>query len=171
MRYLFYQGAISHIGVKNAQTLAKCAVDEGEKELTLCISSAGGDVTSGVGLFNFLQLLPIKVHTHASGVCNSIAATIFLVGEKRTASPLSAFTTHQSTFVEGPLIGQRAPNTDLIAQPFKTVAKWSDQDIRNRFGANDFNFSAKKARELGVVTDIIPLTMLATDTIQNVNVP
>ena len=171
MRYLFYQGAITPEGVRNAQALAWAAVADGEPALTLCIVSGGGDVTSGIGLFNYLDMLPIPVYTHAAGPCGSIAVTIFLAGRKRTAAPLSMFTTHQSTFSEGPHAGQRAPNTDLIAEPFKTVANWSDDAVAQRFGAADFNFSPREAKKLGIVDNVVDVKLGSGDALVNVFIP
>ncbi len=154
MHYIFYHGKVSQIGAKNTEVLINSAYVQGEKEITICLSSEGGDVNSGIGLYNFIQMFPININTHASGICASIAVTIFMAGKKRTAQPLSIFSLHQASFSEGPQSGQRAPNTDLISLPFKTVANWTDEAIKERFGPSDFRFTPEEGVDYRVVTEI-----------------
>lgn len=45
------------------QTLCLDHLEKGVKSLSVCISSLGGDVNAGLGLYNFLRMLPIEVHT------------------------------------------------------------------------------------------------------------
>jgi ATP-dependent protease ClpP protease subunit len=158
-------------GARNIEALALAARAEGETELTLCLASEGGDVNAGVGLFNFLKMLPMTVNTHAAGICASIAATVLLAGQKRTAQPLSSFIVHQATFVDGPLQGQRSPNTDLISHPFKEILNWTDLDISERFGPSDFIFGPEKALEYGMVMEILTPEIGDDDRLVTVAIP
>ena len=64
------------------------------KTLYFIFSSNGGDVTSGITLFNFLKSLPVKVVMHNIGSIDSIATVIFLSGTERYAVDNSSFLFH-----------------------------------------------------------------------------
>ncbi len=63
--------------------------------LHFSISCGGGDLISAFGAFNEMKGLPLKVTTHNAGAIDSAAIMPFMVGERRTASPASAFFFHQ----------------------------------------------------------------------------
>ena len=168
MRYLFYQGSITHFGVANTQTLINDAYRSGVKDLTLCLCTSGGDVTSGIGLFNFIRMFDVNINTHAAGICESIGVTILLAGKVRTATPTSVFSTHQASYSEGPLKGQRSANTDLICAPFAEVAGWNPADIEERFSDIDFRFDPHKAVEYGVIHRVMLPTIGDGDEMVNI---
>jgi ATP-dependent protease ClpP protease subunit len=64
-------------------------------EIILSMTSGGGDVIAGVGLYNELKGMEVKLHTHNSGAIDSAAILPFMSGAKRTASKYSAFFFHQ----------------------------------------------------------------------------
>lgn len=68
------------------------------KELYFLISSNGGSVDAGITLYNFLRSLPVEISMHNMGSIDSIATVIFLAGNKRYASPHSAFLFHGVQF-------------------------------------------------------------------------
>lgn len=62
--------------------------------LYFLISSNGGDVDSGIALYNFLKALPFKIIMHNIGSIDSIANVIFLAGDERYASKHTSFLFH-----------------------------------------------------------------------------
>src|SRR5882724_9983921 len=64
------------------------------RRLYLSFSSTGGEIAAGIGLYNFLKALPVRVVTHNVGSVVSIAVVIFLAGEERYAVPTSTFLFH-----------------------------------------------------------------------------
>jgi ATP-dependent Clp protease protease subunit len=62
--------------------------------LYFIFSSNGGDVTSGITLYNFLRSLPVKVVMHNIGSIDSIATVIFIAGAERFAVENSSFLFH-----------------------------------------------------------------------------
>lgn len=171
MRYLFYHGLISPAGARNVETLLAVAMADGEAEVTLCLASGGGDVNAGIGLYNYIKMLPLKVHTHAAGPCGSIAATVFLAGEQRSAASLSEFMTHASTWADGPQKGQLSSFNDLMTQPFKDVLGWSTEDISARFSLTDMRYAPDHAKTLGIIDRIEDIRLGAGDTMVNVHIP
>lgn len=172
MHYIHYHGKITPRGVQNIETLlADAWKNLGVKEVTLCICTSGGDVTSGIGLYNYIQMLPIKVHTHATGMCDSIGATIFMAGEHRTANPIACFTTHAAKYVEGPNTGKTAPNTTLLSAPFKSKLEWDETKISTYFSENDVRLSPQQALNEKILHKIFELNVSNTDTLVNVSIP
>lgn len=171
MHHLIYHGPISERGVRNAMILLSDALTSGQSAVTLHVGSRGGDVNAGVTLYNFIRMLPIETRTHAIGVCESIAATVLLAGKVRSSAPAAVITVHAAKYSEGPLVGQRAPNTDLISEPFKMICGWSDQDVADRFSTvADFRMTPQEAKTLGVIHEVYELGLAPSDTIVTIAV-
>lgn len=122
--------------------------------LSVLIGSRGGDVTSGLAMFNTLRLMPCPVRTVNMGQCGSIAATVYLAGSVRQAMPTSNFLLHAATYVEGADAGKVSPNTALILAPFRDSLGWGQDRLDRHFSsAAETYLSLAEAAELGVVTD------------------
>lgn len=148
-------------------------IANGAKRITLCLCSAGGDVTAGIGLFNFLRMLPnsIEINTHCFGVCGSITVTILLAGSKRSADVISQFNTHAAKYVEGPRGGQISETTSLIIKPFKTILNWSDERIDQFFDESDKFFTPDEAKSLGIITEVKQFSFDDAAEVVNVAIP
>jgi ATP-dependent Clp protease protease subunit len=70
----------------------------GATKLTIAISSPGGNVVSGVTMYNSLISMPYEIVTHNIGNVDSIAVVIFLAGARRLANPASTFMFHGAGF-------------------------------------------------------------------------
>ncbi|CCB67717.1 protein of unknown function [Hyphomicrobium sp. MC1] len=64
-------------------------------DMTIVMSSGGGDVIPAFGLYNEFMGLTVKLATHNAGAIDSAAILPFIAGKKRTASAASAFFFHQ----------------------------------------------------------------------------
>jgi ATP-dependent protease ClpP protease subunit len=170
--FLIYHGPVCAVGARNVETLCMAKTSVGASRLTLCLCSGGGDVIAGIGLFNFLKMLPITVNTHCFGICGSIAATIFLAGERRTTAPASMFSLHAATYSDGARKGQISENTKLIADPFETILGWQKDRLDACFGSAEETFlPPAKAKELGIVHEIEQHSFAACDDVVNVSIP
>jgi len=69
-------------------------LSKGMDKLNILMSSPGGNVDSGIAIYNFLKGLPIEVITHNYGSCDSIAALVFCAGGKRYTVANSRFLIH-----------------------------------------------------------------------------
>lgn len=67
---------------------------QGTRCVYLMISTPGGNVMSGLNLYNVLRSMPFKLITHNVGNVDSIGNMIFLAGEERYACPHSTFMFH-----------------------------------------------------------------------------
>jgi ATP-dependent Clp protease protease subunit len=82
------------------------------------ISSPGGEVGPAFSMFNELIGMSIPVHTHNAGQVDSSAIMPFMAGTRRTASPMSAFVFHQSTWTFG------ATATTQTAIQMQDAVRW-----------------------------------------------
>lgn len=71
---------------------------QGIPRVVLCLSSPGGDVMSGMNLYNVLRAMPFDLVTHNVGNVDSIGNAIFLAGSHRRACPHSTFMFHGVAF-------------------------------------------------------------------------
>ena len=67
-------------------------------EITLYINSPGGDVVSGLAVYDFINTLKSPVRTVCIGTAASMGAIIFLAGKKRDMLPNSIETIDTSVF-------------------------------------------------------------------------
>ncbi|PTR06403.1 hypothetical protein C8K11_12016 [Novosphingobium sp. GV055] len=81
------------------------------------------------------------------------------------------FTTHQGTYVEGPLIGQRTPNTSVFAEPFRNLLGWTTDEINARFGPADFRIHSGDSVSLKITHEVTDVKMGGQDTMVIVGIP
>lgn len=68
---------------------------DSKEQITLEISSPGGDFLAGLGLYDWLRGNRIPLQTVGYGQVSSMAVIIFLAGEHRVAGPNCYFFLHQ----------------------------------------------------------------------------
>ena len=92
--YISFSAEINVSTVEHLIALMAKQVNDNVDHVYLLISSPGGQVMSGLTLYNFLTAMPFKLTTHNVGNVDSIANAIFLAGEERYACPHSTFMFH-----------------------------------------------------------------------------
>jgi ATP-dependent protease ClpP protease subunit len=163
MHAIFYNGPVNPGGMRNAQQALANAVAKGHQQIVLVLTSNGGDVASGLGLYHFIRSLPVPVHTHAAGVCSSVAATILLAGDRRTGADPTHFILHVATYREGPNKGKPALHTAVVVQPYRDRLGWRDDQIAAMFTPEENALTVQQALECGMI-DAISDLKLAVDT-------
>lgn len=95
-RIVFLNGEINMYSVNLliAQLLFLEAEDP-EKEINIYINSPGGEVYSGMALYDTIQYLKAPVNTICVGLAASMAAVILASGKKRMALTHSRILIHQ----------------------------------------------------------------------------
>ena len=68
------------------------------REITLCINSPGGEVVSGLAVYDIIRSLKSPVRTVCTGTAASMGSILFLAGEKREMLP------HTKIMIHDPLI-------------------------------------------------------------------
>lgn len=74
--------------------------EDPEKEITLYINSPGGEVASGLALYDVMKAVSCPVRTVCLGTAASMAAILFLSGDQRDIFP------HGKVMIHDPLISQ-----------------------------------------------------------------
>jgi len=93
--YINYFDVIDPIRVKVLMAMVTEIVNKEKPDvLYFLFASNGGNVDSGIVLYNFLKSLPVKVVMHNTGVIDSIANVIFMAGSERYAAKHSSFLFH-----------------------------------------------------------------------------
>jgi ATP-dependent Clp protease protease subunit len=129
----------------------------------LFIDSPGGEVDSGLAVYNAIRFVSCPVYTVGLGLIASIAAIIFLAPplERRIALPFNRYLLHQ------PLGGMRGVVTDIEihAKEMERTKAELAQIIADATGRNlkdvvdqtdrDYWLSATEAKEYGLVGNLV----------------
>nr|WFG52004.1 ATP-dependent Clp protease proteolytic subunit [Astragalus mongholicus] len=126
-RLLFLGQAInSEIGNQLAGLMIYLSLEDKTKDLFLFINSPGGDVMSGMVMFDAMHFVQAEVQTVCVGVAASMASVLLVGGEitKRLAFPHARVMIHQpaSSFLEGQTI-------ECISEAFE-IMKMRDNIIK-----------------------------------------
>lgn len=137
--------------------------EDREKDIDLYINSPGGEVTSGLAIYDTMQFIKPDVSTICIGQAASIAAVLLAGGAKgkRFALPYSRILIHQPW---GQIYGQA---TDIKIQAeemlrikriiHEILSKHTGQPIEKieRDTERDYYMSAEEAKEYGLIDNII----------------
>lgn len=93
-------GAIDAGSVSTAiRCLLHLQKEDQQLPITLYINSPGGEVQSGLALYDVMQAVSCPIHTVCLGMAASMAALLFIAGDKREMLP------HSRVMIHDPLIG------------------------------------------------------------------
>ena len=131
-----------------------------ETPIKLFINSFGGDVYSGLALFDLLESLPCEVHTTCLGSAMSMSLILFLVGDVREAYPRSTFMAHSlSGGIEGNMAEMKIDLDEskrlnnillkILADRTKKSLNWWKKEVEHE----DKYYDYKKSIKLGIITE------------------
>jgi ATP-dependent protease ClpP protease subunit len=92
--YINFHAGITPHTTQNLMTAISQKLVAGATEFYILLSTPGGDVASGVTVYNFLRALPVPVTMHNVGNVDSIGNAIFLAANTRRACAHSTFMFH-----------------------------------------------------------------------------
>jgi ATP-dependent Clp protease protease subunit len=92
--YVSFSAEINANTTESLIAVMSNCVNQRTKTVYLMMSTPGGNVMSGINLYNVLRAMPFKLITHNVGNVDSIGNAIFLAGSERFASPHSTFMFH-----------------------------------------------------------------------------
>lgn len=78
------------------------------KEITLYINSPGGEVISGLAVYDLISLMKSPVRTVCTGTAASMGAILFLAGKKREMLPHTRLMIHDPSFSGGSIGGKKS---------------------------------------------------------------
>ena len=134
-------------------------------EVDIHINSNGGDVFSGIAIYNALRLSEVTIKIYIDGIAASIAGVIALCGKPLYMSQYSKLMIHS---VSGGIYGnkidlQDAINTiesleDIIIEMISGRCKKNKAELKNLyFDGKDHWISASEALDMGLIDGILDL--------------
>ncbi len=153
--YPFFENDVSEDSiVKQLKSFAD--VDQ----INVHISSYGGEVKTGIAIYNTLKAHKAKVRTICDGFACSIASVIFMAGDERVMNELSMLMIHDAwSCVCGNAnqIRKEADDLEKITQlsvaAYQANSKLSEEDIKALMSAESW-ISPEEALEYGFATSI-----------------
>lgn len=154
------------------QQLANCVISQmleltsesEEDPIYVYINTDGGDVTSGLVIYDMMRIIPCPVMTIVIGACHSAGLFILQGGDRRGATPHSSFFYHEpvsffSANTEHATIAHsdhykslRTDIDDILMKRSKiTKTVWKN----NFAGKTAFFFNATEAKEFKMIDEII----------------
>ncbi|MGB9608060.1 MAG: ATP-dependent Clp endopeptidase proteolytic subunit ClpP [bacterium] len=137
--------------------------EDKEKDIDLYINSPGGEVTSGLAIYDTMQFIKPDVSTICIGQAASIAAVLLAGGAKgkRFALPYSRILIHQPW---GQIFGQ-ATDIKIQAEEMMRIKRIIHEILAHHTGQpiekierdteRDYYMSAAEAKEYGLIDNII----------------
>ena len=137
--------------------------EDPEKDIEMYINSPGGQIYSGLAIYDTMQMIPNKISTVAVGVTASFGTVLLAAGEKghRYALP------HATIHIHQPLGGAQGQATDieiqareilrLKARLTKIMAENTGKTIEmiEHDTERDFYLNAEQAVEYGIVDQVL----------------
>ena len=132
-------------------------------EITMYINSPGGEVHSGLALYDVMQAISAPIHTVCVGMAASMAAVLFSAGDRREILPHAAVMIHDPLIqggVGGSALKLRALSDDLMrtrALIAEILAKHTGHSLEEIYEktANDTYFYGQDAVSYGLADNVI----------------
>lgn len=132
-------------------------------DISLYLNTPGGQVSSGLGIYDTMQLVEPDVATICTGMAASMGSVLLCAGApgKRSALPHSRVLIHQ------PLGGAKGQASDILIaareieklrqELFGIIAEHSGQPVEKvaADGDRDFWMTAQEAKDYGMVDEIL----------------
>lgn len=148
--------------IVQAQLLFLQSVDS-LKDIQIYINSPGGDVCSGLGIYDTMQIVEPNVCTICTGMAASMAAIILCSGAKNKRSALK----HSRIMIHQPIGGTQgqASDIEITAREILKIKKELYEIISNHSGASikkvekdsdrDYWMTSEEAKEYGMIDEIL----------------
>lgn len=136
---------------------------EPEKEITMYINSPGGEVTSGLALYDVMKAVRCPIRTVCIGIAASMGALLFICGDKRDILPHARVMIHDP-LITGNITGSALKIDNLSRDLMKIreitgniIAEHTGKSLDEVFNktATDSYFSAEEAVDFGLADNII----------------
>lgn len=145
-----------------AQLLFLASVDP-KADISLYINTPGGNVSSGLAIYDTMQLIEPDVATICTGTAASMGSVLLCAGQKGKRSALP----HSRVLIHQPLGGAQGQASDILiaakeiektrTELFKIISEHTDQPYEKVAldGERDFWMSAQEAKQYGMVDKIL----------------
>lgn len=138
---------------------------DSKKEITLYINSPGGEVISGLAVYDFINLMKSPVRTICTGTAASMGAILFLAGKKRLMLPHTRLMIHDPSYSRNDIGGKKSHEIQHELDKLNETREALARIIAEKTGrsleeiytvtASDTFYSAEEAIEFGLTTDVL----------------
>lgn len=139
--------------------------EDDEAEITLYINSPGGEVTSGLAVYDYMTLIKAPIRTVSIGTAASMGALLFLAGDKRQMLPHTRIMIHDPSYSNADMSGKKPHEIQHELDKLNETRQIIAQIISEKTGktleevyevtANDTYYNAEEALKFGLATEII----------------
>ena len=153
----------SHVAnIIQAQLLFLESLDA-NKDIQIYINSPGGEVYSGLGIYDTMQFIKPEVATICTGMAASMAAVLLCAGAKGKRSALP----HSRVMIHQPLGGAQGQASDIEITARKIlkikeelaqiIAHHSGKSLEEviQTGDRDYWMIAKEAKDFGMIDEVL----------------
>lgn len=133
-------------------------------EITLYINSPGGDVASGIAVYDYIHLMRSPVKTVCIGISASMGAILFLAGKERLMLPHTRLMIHDPHYAKRDISGQKPHQIQRELDKLNESREMLAQIIADKTGksldeiyevtAEDTYYNAQEAICFGLATGI-----------------
>ena len=143
------------------------ASNDPNADITMYLNTPGGQVHSGLGIYDTMQLVQPDVATVCTGMAASMGAVLLCAGEKGKRSALP----HSRVLIHQPLGGAQGQASDILiaareiektrTELFRIISEHSGQPYEKVFADADRDYwmTAAEALEYGMVDEILSKTI------------
>lgn len=160
---------VDEVDTKSSNELIKKLMyleqEDRDREITLYINSPGGEVISGLAVYDYIRIMEAPVNTVCIGTAASMGAVLFLAGKERKMLKHTRLMIHDPSYGCGELKGRKSHEIQHELNELNKVRKILAGIISERTGksikeiykvtAKDTYYSAEEAVRFGLATKII----------------
>lgn len=161
-------GVNAHTSNELLKQLMYLERQDSDSEITIYINSPGGEVISGLAVYDYISMMKAPVKTVCIGTAASMGAILFLAGKKRQMLPHTRLMIHDPSYSHND-IGGRKPHEiqhelDKLNETREALARiiadktGKSLDEIYEVTANDTYYSSKEAIDFGLATEILDST-------------
>jgi len=135
------------------------------EDVSLYINSPGGEVISGLAVYDFISSMRSNVRTVCIGTAASMGAIIFLAGKKRQMLPHTRLMIHDPSYTHNDIGGRKSHEiqheldklNEIREGLAKIIAEKTGKKLKEiyKLTAEDTYYSAEEAVEFGLATEIL----------------
>ena len=141
---------------------------DSDSEITLYINSPGGEVISGLAVYDYISMMKAPVRTVCIGTAASMGAILFLAGKKRQMLPHTRLMIHDPSYSHNDIGGRKPHEIQHELDKLNETRQALAEIIAEKTGrpleeiysvtANDTYYSAAEAIDFGLATEILDST-------------
>ena len=134
------------------------------QEITICFNSPGGLVRSGLAVYDYMKLMKSPLRTVCVGTAASMAALLFLAGDKREMLEHTKLMIHDPS-ISGTIQSKKPHELAKLAEDLQKDKEITDKIIADATGKtveeiseitkNDTYFTAQEALDFGLATSLV----------------